>query len=49
MTQVTGEDDSVLPPLYSERPDWADVVPVQQYDGLNPIAPIFYTPECEYF
>ncbi|THH01451.1 hypothetical protein EW026_g1227 [Hermanssonia centrifuga] len=31
--------------MYSERPDWADVVPLPQYEGVNPIAPIFYTPE----
>ncbi|KAL4245673.1 protein prenyltransferase subunit alpha family protein [Abortiporus biennis] len=39
--------------LYSERPEWADVTPVPQYQGLNPIAPIFYTPQykdaTEYF
>ena len=35
--------------MYSERTDWADVVPVPQYDSavVAPIAPIFYSPECE--
>ncbi|CAL1699215.1 unnamed protein product [Somion occarium] len=32
-------------PLFSERPDWTDVTPVPQYEGYNPIAPIFYTPQ----
>lgn len=33
-------------PLFSERPDWADVVPLEQYENINPLAPIFYTEEC---
>jgi len=37
-------DDEV--PLFSERPDWADVVPLEQYENINPLAPIFYTEEC---
>ena len=32
--------------LYAERPEWADVVPVAQYENVQPIAPIFYSPEC---
>lgn len=32
--------------LFADRPEWADVVPLEQYEGINPIAPIFYTPEC---
>ena len=36
--------DDVL--LYSQRPDWADVQPLEQYEGVNPLAPIFYTDEC---
>ncbi|KAL1730592.1 hypothetical protein EV714DRAFT_272547 [Schizophyllum commune] len=35
--------DDVL--LYSQRPDWADVRPLEQYEGVNPLAPIFYTDE----
>jgi hypothetical protein len=31
---------------FSQRLEWADVVPVPQYDGVQPLAPIFYTPEC---
>ena len=34
-------------PLFSERPEWADVQPLEQYEDANPIAPIFYTEECE--
>ncbi|KAI0035815.1 hypothetical protein K488DRAFT_68134 [Vararia minispora EC-137] len=30
---------------FAQRPEWADVVPVPQYDGVQPLAPIFYTPE----
>ena len=36
--------DDVL--LYSQRQDWADVQPFEQYEGVNPLAPIFYTDEC---
>ncbi|EJD51260.1 protein prenylyltransferase [Auricularia subglabra TFB-10046 SS5] len=32
-------------PFYSEDPDWADVTPVRQDVGDNPMAPIFYTAE----
>lgn len=32
--------------LFADRPEWADVVPLEQYEGVTPIAPIFYTPEC---
>ncbi|KAH9474730.1 Protein farnesyltransferase/geranylgeranyltransferase type-1 subunit alpha [Psilocybe cubensis] len=34
-------DDS----LFADLPEWADVTPVEQYEGVNPVAPIFYTPE----
>lgn len=47
MPQIAG-DPSEGPSLYSERPEWADVTPIPQYEGYNPIAPIFYAPECEY-
>lgn len=32
--------------LYSESPEWADVTPQQQYENVDPLAPIFYTEEC---
>ena len=32
--------------LFADKPEWADVVPLEQYEGTTPIAPIFYTPEC---
>ena len=38
-------DDNV--PLYSERSEWADITPLEQYETLNPIAPIAYTEGCE--
>lgn len=31
---------------YAERPEWADVTPIEQYEGVNPVAPIYYSPEC---
>lgn len=31
---------------YADRPEWADVTPISQYEGVNPIAPIFYSEEC---
>lgn len=31
---------------FVDRPEWADVVPLEQYEGAAPIAPILYTPEC---
>ncbi|KAF8961814.1 hypothetical protein BDZ97DRAFT_1176015 [Flammula alnicola] len=40
---VSPPDDDV--PLFSERADWADVQPLEQYEDANPIAPIFYTAE----
>ncbi|KZV75889.1 protein prenylyltransferase [Peniophora sp. CONT] len=33
------------PPMYAELEEWADVTPVPQYEGVQPLAPIFYTPE----
>lgn len=32
--------------LYAERPEWKDVVPVPQYQGVDTLAPINYSPEC---
>ncbi|TDL18725.1 protein prenylyltransferase [Rickenella mellea] len=44
MSSRTSSPD--FPPLYAERPEWSDVVPIPQNDeDANPIAPIFYTPE----
>ncbi|KAI0763174.1 protein prenylyltransferase [Irpex lacteus] len=45
MSHVSGGDTPSKPPLYCEREDWSDIVPIPQYDGVNPIAPIFYNPE----
>ena len=34
--------------LLADSPEWADVVPIPQYENVNPIAPIFYSEECPY-
>ncbi|KAF7965616.1 hypothetical protein HWV62_42641 [Athelia sp. TMB] len=34
-----------VPELYADRKEWADVTPLAQYEGVNPLAPIFYTDE----
>ncbi|KAF8627329.1 hypothetical protein AX15_004403 [Amanita polypyramis BW_CC] len=31
--------------LFANKPEWADVVPQEQYEGGDPVAPIFYTAE----
>ncbi|KAI1784532.1 protein prenylyltransferase [Ganoderma leucocontextum] len=31
--------------LLADDPAWVDVVPIRQYENVNPIAPIFYTEE----
>ncbi|KII87673.1 hypothetical protein PLICRDRAFT_30275 [Plicaturopsis crispa FD-325 SS-3] len=33
------------PLLYANQPEWADVQPQEQYENVNPLAPIFYTEE----
>ncbi|KIK68575.1 hypothetical protein GYMLUDRAFT_36037 [Collybiopsis luxurians FD-317 M1] len=33
------------PPRYTDRPEWSDVVPVEQFENMNPLAPIFYSSE----
>ena len=47
MSDISSLDEE--PELFSARLDWADVVPLQQYENSNPIAPIFYTVECQSF
>ncbi|OCH86328.1 protein prenylyltransferase [Obba rivulosa] len=39
------DDSSDEQQLYAADPEWADVVPLQQYEGVDPIAPIFYSEE----
>jgi protein farnesyltransferase/geranylgeranyltransferase type-1 subunit alpha len=38
---------SESPKLYSEREEWKDITPVPQHDTFQPMAPIFYTDECQ--
>ncbi|KAF5389554.1 hypothetical protein D9757_004148 [Collybiopsis confluens] len=33
------------PPHYADRPEWSDVVPIEQFENMNPLAPIFYSTE----
>lgn len=40
----TFQDDQLL---FAERREWADIVPLEQYENITPLAPIFYTPECQ--
>ncbi|KDR77230.1 hypothetical protein GALMADRAFT_246519 [Galerina marginata CBS 339.88] len=38
----SSSDDALL---YADRPEWNDVQPLEQYEDINPLAPIFYTEE----
>ncbi|KAF8902558.1 hypothetical protein CPB84DRAFT_1775678 [Gymnopilus junonius] len=41
MSTETPDDE----PLYANRSDWKDIEPLEQYEDINPLAPIFYTEE----
>ena len=41
------EDEDVWVP-YSRRPEWADVRPMPQDDGPDPIVRIAYSEKCEF-
>lgn len=43
--KISTSEDALL---FAERPEWADVQPLEQYENANPIAPIFYTEECKH-
>jgi protein farnesyltransferase/geranylgeranyltransferase type-1 subunit alpha len=45
MASISDEDSPPL--LFCERPDWADLTPLDQYENLTPIAPILYSEECK--
>jgi hypothetical protein len=45
MSSSTAEN-TAEPVLYAERSEWSDVVPIAQYENIQPLAPIFYSPEC---
>ncbi|KAH9973756.1 hypothetical protein BGW80DRAFT_1437112 [Lactifluus volemus] len=44
MSSSTAEN-TAEPVLYAERSEWSDVVPIAQYENIQPLAPIFYSPE----
>ena len=41
------EEDSEDEVAFYELPEWADVVPIPQDDGPNPLVPIAYAEECK--
>jgi protein farnesyltransferase/geranylgeranyltransferase type-1 subunit alpha len=45
---MTNSEEEETVPLFAERPEWSDVVPVPQYETETPIAPILYSTECLY-
>lgn len=44
-TMVSSDNDDTTI-LFADRPEWADIVPQEQYEDSDPVAPIFYTEAC---
>ena len=45
MSQSSEDEDEVV--LFANRPEWQDITPIPQHENITPVAPIFYTDECE--
>lgn len=44
---LTGKTTKMSYTKFADRQEWADVTPVPQDDGPNPVVPIAYTDQCK--